>query len=1136
MSHLLNNRYQLLDTLGAGGMGVVYRAQDRLTGESIALKQMVSAAWQPAVSEFALALAREFQALATLRHPHLIAVRDYGFATHGQDPTPRPFFTMELVPHARPMVEAAQLLSLAGRIKLLLQLLSALTYVHRRGIIHRDLKPSNVLVSGQTVKVLDFGLATMAGQASQTSGTLGYMAPELLLGQPASVASDLYAVGVMAYEILVGWHPFPNAARVLDVILQQGADFTYANLEPPLTAVLQQLLARHPHDRYPDTAAATAALCAAVGWPLPPETTTTRESFLQAAPFIGRDRELTQLLEGVPATATATGSAWLVAGESGIGKSRLLHELRTRALIQGTLVLRGQCRAHGGAYHLWQDVLPPLLLLPAEQLDLSDLEAAVLQPILPDIEQLLERTLAPAPALAPTAAQTRLHLTVATTLHRAARHRPILLVLEDLHQLDPHSLDLLALLCPQTAEHALTIVGSYRLGERPTLAQELPHTQLLSLGRLSVAQVADLCAAALGENGRQPHLVQFVHHQTEGNTFFIVEVLRTLAEEVGRLEQVAAMSLPSTIFAGGIQEVVKRRLARIPATYQPLLQTAALVGRRLDWPLLGHLFPHTDLEEWLTICANAAVLERPDGDVYWQFSHDKLREGLLAQLEPAERPPLHRHIAHGLETVYANHLAPHYADAALHWGQAGDVPQQRHYLKLAGQYAEENYAGETAVAHYAHLATLCDEPIARAEALLAEATVRQFLGQLDGAETAVQAALAQLLPTGQTGVLARAHFLLGRIGRSRSQWPEAIRWLRQAEEGYTAVPDPLGLCDTLAEIGVCHYHQGEYTAAATALTTSLHLAYQQEDTKRVISAQHNLGNVSFDQGDYELTQQRYSDCLALSREIGDRAKEASALNNLGILASYQGDTAATRHYYEQSLAIRQQIGDRAGMGASLNNLGILARDAGDYERALDLYGQALHIARELGDKRAMSYPLKNMGVVRHDQGRYAEAEVHYQEALALRREIGEKWGVVSVLHSLGDVYRAQQQEDAALRCYRESLQLNGEIGDHQLYVSNVLGVAAVFAHQEPPTAATLGRVAHLLGFADQWMAQHNVTLMPELADGTAALRTLAENHLGHEAYTAAYHHGSQLTLSAALSLIAGIELKELKQIGHELHE
>src|SRR5262245_10335440 len=156
-SGLLGGRYQVLNRIGSGGMGVVYRALDRLTGGVVTLKQLhpTLAPYGSGGSDGRLELAREFTLLASLRHPNIISVLDYGFDASGL-----PFFTMDLEENAVTIIEAARGRPLLVQVDLLVQTLRALAYLHRHGIVHRDLKPANVLVVHGVVKVLDFGLSS----------------------------------------------------------------------------------------------------------------------------------------------------------------------------------------------------------------------------------------------------------------------------------------------------------------------------------------------------------------------------------------------------------------------------------------------------------------------------------------------------------------------------------------------------------------------------------------------------------------------------------------------------------------------------------------------------------------------------------------------------------------------------------------------------------------------------------------------------------------------------------------------------------------------------------------------------------------------------------------------------------------
>ncbi|NJL95426.1 MAG: serine/threonine protein kinase, partial [Anaerolineae bacterium] len=228
-------RYHLLEELGRGGMGQVYRAYDRLQQQEVALKKVFlkralpTSDSQPGPHDVRLLLAREYQTLATLRHPHIISVLDYGLDDDGQ-----PYFTMELLHTPQTILHASVgQRGLAGRMLYLMQLLQALLYLHRHGILHCDVKPGNVLVKENAVKVLDFGLAIRQAGLQQEDaegiivGTLGYMAPEVLSGFTPSMASDLYAVGVIAFEQLTGRrmleHETPNA--LIRATLTEQPDF-----------------------------------------------------------------------------------------------------------------------------------------------------------------------------------------------------------------------------------------------------------------------------------------------------------------------------------------------------------------------------------------------------------------------------------------------------------------------------------------------------------------------------------------------------------------------------------------------------------------------------------------------------------------------------------------------------------------------------------------------------------------------------------------------------------------------------------------------------------------------------------------------------------------------------------------------
>lgn len=535
--NLVANRYELLSRLGEGGMGVVDAAYDRLTGSRVALKRVPLAPAPDAATmagaptpahdstnrrKVREALATEFHTLAALRHPSIISVLDYGF-----DREQTPFFTMELLTAPRTLVAAGADLQLAEQIELVAQLLRALAYLHRHHIVHRDLKPSNVLVVERgrtpTVKVLDFGIAAPRGTAVAMAGTLEYMAPEVLYGQAPTEAADLYAVGVMLHQMLIGRYPHEQTGRTVTqtVVDEPSAPAELANrlaatsvasLPEPLRAVMQRLLALEPRQRYSDPGQVLADLGAVLGRPLQVDTAETRESFLSASVLVGRERELATLSAALAGARRGAGSAILLAGESGVGKSRLLDEVRSVALVRGVRVLRGQSiSTAGGSYDVFLDVLRALVL----DTPLHDLEAAVLKELLPELPALLGTPIPDAPSVGPQATSQRLRRVLLAVLTRP--QEPVLLLLEDIQWAAQESLELLRELVTRVQNLPLLLIASVREDEHPDLAGTLPGATLLRLPRLDQSAIAALSQSMLGPAGTQPELLALLSRETEGN-------------------------------------------------------------------------------------------------------------------------------------------------------------------------------------------------------------------------------------------------------------------------------------------------------------------------------------------------------------------------------------------------------------------------------------------------------------------------------------------------------------------------------------------------------------------------------------------------------------------------------------------
>lgn len=829
------------------------------------------------------------------------------------------------------------------------------------------------------IKVVDFGIAVQETQAHKlqgtAAGTLEYMAPELLFGRPPSVAADLYAVGVLAYELLTGQFPFERKSRtqLLAQVLGTRAEMTLpdhiaamfasgtadlavdgeappqdlranfeahlATLEPRLQTFLRQLLAREPAERYRDATAALDEVNRVLQVPLPLETTEIRESFLQASRLIGRDAELARFELAIDGALKSAGCAVLLGGESGVGKSRLLEEIRALALVRGMLVMRGHAVAAAGQpCQVWLEVLRHLCLY----IDLTDQEAGVLKSLLPDLPVQLGRAVPDATHLDAQASQSRLLGIAESMLARLTL--PSLIILEDLHWADADSLALLRRVAGSVSKQPLVILASYRSDERPDLPAALPMLETWPLRRLTSEGIAELAAAMVGKTAQDPKLLALLDSEAAGNPHFIVEIFRVLAESAGGLDAIDQGTLKQKLFSGGIREVLRRRLERVPAAARPMLRLAAVAGRQLDLRVLGALEPQ--LDELLRICAAVAVLEVSDRA--WRFSHDRLRERLLADIPEDEKRLLHLRFAAALEKIAVDEPG-NAAVLAYHYRQGADPERSARYAALAGEQALHSGALSEAVALLTgarELQTQLSRPrIERARVLRLLASALWGLGRLGEGLPIMEEALALLGEPPPSSALQVGVKLLGLSSRQLVH-RLAPRSIRQ--------PPPGQQRERLDEL------------------------------LRIMLGSGEMYAWTGDQG-----KMLYSSLLSvnLAEQLDDSAALVMLYAVMGFLGAVMGLPAMRDHYFAIAEARLTRADDPKAELELYRISGALHLMRGQWGSALVLYDKAIAMARTLGNGPLLLFCLLQRATVCYWRADYAEAEADSTAMLkAARRD------------------------------------------------------------------------------------------------------------------------------------------------------
>ncbi len=911
----IGRRYIPVKVLGQGSMGIVYQALDRLNGTRVALKCVPlktedgsglpqSTDDSATVADLALALAKEFRLLATLHHPNIINVLDYGFDNN------QPFLVMNLLENATSLTNSAIPLNEQMIVNMLLQLLQALDYLHWRGMAHRDLKPNNVLVSqNKQVKVLDFGLATLIEKPEELSGTPAYLPPEVFMAENPEdldqLKIDIYAVGILAIELITGSLPFSstNIVDLVDQIINEDPDLTSTGKFAP---IISRLIAKDPIDRYSSARAVMQDLSQIFGAASLPEAEIIRESFLQSAQLIGREQELSTLLGELDCALNGQGKAYLVSGESGVGKSRLVEELAIHALSAGALVLRGQAVSEGGtSYQLWRLLLRHLCIA----VDMTELDARVVKVLVPDIGHLLDRPVPDAPLVDPKTAQERLLETIENLFRRYTS--PVMVLLEDLQWADEESLTVLSRLLRVVPNQRMFMIGTYRSDEPLDLVSRFPNVGYMALSRLSKAGITQLSETILGKPGKQNHIIAWLQQETEGNVFFLIEILRALAATAGQLDAIGEIELPEHISTLNMEGIVQRRLGHVRDEYRPLLEAAAIAGRQIDVSVIQELVHGFDLQHWLYECQGASVLEIHEGE--WRFAHDKLREELLRGVSAERRIELHCNIAQAIAKIYGERQA---ATLAYHWGMAEDKQKEVYYCGLAGERAIQSGASQEARRLLARAlevdASLCNGipdsahrlRWARWERGMGEAFL--WLGNLTDSHHHIGKTLMLLgFPEPQ-----KKGWLVARIARAvlvQIFHRVVLRyWSGKRHRDKPRLEEAAGAYGRAAEI---HYYTGNNSQMLLAVFSALNLA--ESSGANSLSLVVAYGSISVVTGYlylHRLTRYYLRKAMETASKLSDPFALSQALTRNAMYSIGQGEWDATNNFCQQALEIEERIG------------------------------------------------------------------------------------------------------------------------------------------------------------------------------------------------------------------------------------
>ncbi|WP_428264736.1 protein kinase domain-containing protein [Haliangium sp.] len=1046
------DRYQIVERIGAGGIGVVYKVEDRVSGKVQAMKVM------PRDRGIAN-LRSEFLALARLRHDNIVSVSDYGLTDSGHD-----FFTMEYV-SGPPLLEAVGEIPSPHFYQLIGGVLRALAFIHSRGMVHADIKPSNILIDAgwlardpsRAARLVDFGLAAAVDDADGTSarGTFPYAAPEVYAGR-LDARSDIYSVGVVMYEMAAGVQPY-TGRNVREVLAAQrrGPPDDPRTHKPDLPAELAELilsLIEPAPSARPQTADEVLALINDIAG--------TDFAIVDSQPLIdlsgvmvGRDRDLGTLQRCWREARDGAGMTVLLCGEEGIGKTRLMTELKLLVQLDGGQVYMTDVAArtdkpYAGISKLVRGLLASTRGGAKEMTD-------------------LRRTLAPllggrVNTQSDHASRYALAEAVTGVLLQLASTEPLLVLIDDVHLADAATIELLAYLIRSVPDASVLMVLGARHGafsQSGEMSQDVAEARLalidgalqhaergqrVDLPPLDRAAVFRLAEQAFGSEIARG-IGDDLYRISSGNPAHATRALEMLVQNgtVGRERGawILKVDTPTIPLPADVRVSALTRISQLPSQTRRVLNAAAVLGEGFTRDVLELLIASEDddddglgietgVDPALAEAVRARLVIADATSGAFRFTHSRVANLLYRELPESERIELHTRAAAILEemaaaggNVSSGALAHHYLaigdhELAIQWGMRAADEHARsydHHGALDWYHRLRPYVSDKAGIHlderlgdlYAVLGKIDEACASYQRAYEASADtppdhirLARQLGDLmrrrgdEAALDLLMSALEEARAHGLADQEAQCHLRIGWVLMYRADYPAAMEHAVAGQLIARTLEDRKTSAELGRLRGAIVIFQGDARAALAHLEAALDDADATGDDALVAGVLLEMGRAAIHGGDYIRAIDALEKAIAATERVGDIELAARCLNNLGAACYFQGDWQRARSSWERFRRLCDRFDEQSELVNALNNLGSLYRELGQFNEAITALDRAAHVAALTGHAHMAAMIQGNRGEVLFRRGDLSGARTCYEQALNEFSRIGAREAII----------------------------------------------------------------------------------------------------------------------------------------------
>ncbi|MFC1849190.1 sigma 54-interacting transcriptional regulator [candidate division CSSED10-310 bacterium] len=1070
---IIDNRYEVDHLLGQGLWGEVYKVLDLSNHQSKALKIITNLKSDHTSGQW---LKDEFRRLIKLKHQNVITVFDFGFATRDI-----PYFTMEYMDGGHLKLESAAY-NEQFIVAILSRLCAGLQYIHSRGYIHGDMKPENVLLAshyspgwqtGNTLnaKIADFSLADFnvdevlpeKSDHSPLQGTFSFMAPEKFFNRRIDYRVDLFSLGVLLYQQTTGYLPFngETAAEIINAIITRHPvpPSRFNNkISEKLEYIILRLLEKEPFKRFQSAREVLNILGLMPASPGKHYLLELSDCSIIGDKFVGRESEIVTAKELLEQASDGQGQAFFVFGETGIGKSRFIKELRVSAQLNGFKVALTTCKNGKTFSHQFLAELLRQLGLPEK------LDQLTLSPILVDR---LQKIIAPRETEIAGNGESSLfgeddsnfessllfeailrfienmclsepEKSVTSVKSDSSDHQPLFLCIEDLHRAHSVILDfcqflvrnlahLPLLFCATFNDEEIIMEGldkSHPLMEMQQQSERRAFFHSLRLSRFDYENTSRMVMAFLEISTKPGGFIKKIYDLTAGNPLHIHELLHFMIEnnflsfEQGNWwisDKDTLQQIPLQL-----QAILEKRYERLSELQKNILQKATFLDLEFSLDDLSTISDKDPLilAEMLDDMVQGNILSRKQdqGAVLYNYNHALFRQLIFQKVKKVDRLKLHLMAANILKAHFEQGNDEVIGQLSHHFQQGGDREKAYHYALIAAQRAQKMLNLEEEIYYLDRALSLHSDK----EDLAQRREIFQKLGNAyfrsNYFEKAVEAYEqgAQLINKSKNRDLfleleqkkGKAFEKLGEFRNAREIYSQALSLLPENDVSVISISLQTRLGWSLSILK-------EYKEANAVCKNALKTAKSIQEPELIAHTYNIMGKIAEDCADFQKAMNYFRKALRIYRDNDIEIGLALVFNNLGTLADKMGERQKAIEYYRKSLELKRRQSDLPGEANSLSNIATTYGMLGDWEKSLSHLKQALEIFHRIGNYDGQATLHHNLGVLYLRKGEFEEAHGHFNTSLELKEKIEDTVGIANTYLSLASLALRQKEFESA---------------------------------------------------------------------------------------------------------------------------